>query len=1310
MVSPTMRPESPAMPSCTTLRPTLRLLVLSLTLLLAAPSAQAQVINEPPAGTTAIITFPSRDFVSISGMLPTDRVDVQVLRAGLEVARCNAATPIAGLIDINHPGGYCWTTTPELRVGDIVRTTAKNPDGTVRQIDQTHVSGVVCGLPVMLQDDNPLTINFEGIVEIHGLAQGPDGKAIPVDQLEQRMVSKNDLFDLNGSRTLRAGPTLEGTISIDRLDNPLGLKWTARYTGLDGDDVARLMGKTSSTTGVAFLASEPRVHWLGQLPVALKEATIYENSPAFNPPGPAAGACVGAFESPDSLPPSAPSLLTVTQSGANVILNWTAATDDWAVWHYRITRDGLPIAHVAGTTTTFTDVNAPVGVHQYQVFAVDHASALGAGATDVTRLIAGLGLPYGNVSLGSNVAGNNANDVTAPSVPTNVVAFAPNGSTRVQLSWAASTDNGTLAGYGVYRGGIRIANLSAASLAFTDTTLAFGTYVYTVDALDAAGNRSAVSAGATAILSATIDTSAPTLPTRLAALNSPDIHGRDVRLTWTGSTDNIGVTGYAIYRNGVRVGSVNGTTLAFVDPGLTPQTCTYTIDAFDTRGNHSVRTAAVTAVIANDPPVDGHSLLGFYSRDFISATGYPAAEGPYVFSVIRNNATVAQSVSFNSDATGLIEVNHPGGTCWAGLTPDMRVGDVIRITNAAGIADQTTIMNVVTQLPVALNTTTVQVRGFALDLANLPLPASSLELRMITNSGPFDLNLRRDIRAGVGALEGTLIADPLGGGRFIATFSNLTPNDMFRICGGLDASGVAFAPAQTTLMWLGRAPASMKEQTIYEVDPTVLGGPVAGFCTAPFETPTANATLTTPASIAFGAVGVAGNSSSQKVEFQNNSGLTLTLYGIYMGGMNPGDFVLNPSVVPATLAPNQKLSINVTARPTALGLRQASVNLLANAANTTYLTVPVTVTGNLDKAPSTPGAPALSLVPGSTVSVATAATLGNATTQVRMVWAAATGTVTKYELQQSLNGGAWTTVLNALPTQLSTTLTLPMGTTAAPNAYQFRVRAYSNLTVSAFATSMAFDLGPADQTDKVSFSFGGTWTTAAGAGFYGGSAASAANSASRVSLSMKKLALGSGALAVIGTMGPDRGIANISLDGGAAVAVDFYAPTLQTGVLVHVLNGTSANVKHTLTVVPAGTKRLASTGTKVEVDGFLALDRSLVVGPLLNAAPAVVEGGDAPVEPPHALEFAFRGVTPNPSNRDMSVSFGLPRDGDVDLRVLDVQGREIRGLQHGRMPAGVHSIAWDGRDDRGGRAGAGVYFAMLRHDGQMRVTRLVRLP
>jgi hypothetical protein len=1282
--------------------------LLLITASLRATPAKAQVINEPPAGTTSIITFPSRDFVSIGGMFATDKVDVQVFRKGIEIAHALGATQIAGLIDVNHPGGYCWNQTPELRVGDIVRTTAKNPDGTIRQVDQTHVMGVVCQLPVMLQDDDPNTSAFEGIVELHGVAQGLDGRAVPIDQLEARMVIKNDLFDRNAARTLRAGPTLDGTIAYDRLNNPLGLNWTARFSGLDGDDVARLMGKVSSTTGVLFAPCEPRIHWLGQLPVALKEATIYENSPALNPPGPAIGACVNLFEAADTQAPTAPSGLTVTQSGQNVILNWLASTDNWAVWHYRVYRDGIVIANVAGTATTYTDLNAPVGAHQYQVFAYDHASPLGAGLNPILQISAGFGLPYGNVSAGSNLAGTNSNDVTPPSIPQNLVAFAPNGSSRVQLSWSASTDNGTLAGYGVYRAGLRIANVLAGTTSFTDTTLAVGTYVYTVDALDAAGNRSAVSASASAILTATADVTAPTVPTRLAAANSPDIHGRDVRLTWLGSTDNVGVTGYAIYRNGVRVGSTNGATLAFTDPSLPTGTFSYTIDAFDTRGNHSALTAAVSIVVANDPPVANHTLLGFYARDFISATGYPAAEGPYVFSVIRANAVVAQSIPFNSDPTGLIEVNHPGGTCWSGVTPDMRAGDVIRITNAAGIADQTTIQNVVLQRPMAINSTTVQLRGFALDTANLPLSVNAIEIRLISNGGLFDANLRRDMRAGAGGLDGTLVADPVGGGKFIATFANLSANDMLRICGGVDATGLAFVPAQASALWLGRFPGAFLEQTIYENDPAIAGGPVAGTCTAPLETPVTNATLTTPTSFAFGAVGVNGNSSAQKVEYQNNGGRTLTIYGAYMAGLNPNDFVIT-GTVPTTLAAGQKFAFNVAAKPTAIGLRQASLNLLCDAANTTYLSIPVTVTGNLDKAPSTPGAPALSLVPGSTIAVATPATIGSATAQVRMVWAAATGTVTKYELQQSLNGGAWTTVLNALPTQLTTTLTLPMGTTAAPNAYQFRVRAYANLTVSAFGTSMAFDFGPSDETDKVSFAFGGTWTTTAGAGFYGGTAASAATNANRVSMSMKKLALGSGALAVIGTMGPDRGIANISLDGGAAVAVDFYAPTLQTGVLVHVLNGTSANVKHTLTVVPSGTKRLASTGTKIEVDGFLALDRSTIVGPLLNAAPAVNEGGEE-FSTPHPLEFAFRGVTPNPSNRDMAVAFGLPRDGDVDLRVLDVQGREIRTLQHGRMPAGVHSITWDGRDERGGRAGAGVYFAMLRHDGQMRVTRLVRLP
>jgi hypothetical protein len=57
-------------------------------------------------------------------------------------------------------------------------------------------------------------------------------------------------------------------------------------------------------------------------------------------------------------------------------------------------------------------------------------------------------------------------------------------------------------------------------------------------------------------------------------------------LTWNASTDNVGVTGYDIYRNGKRVGTATGT--SFADYNLSSDTSySYTVRAFDAGGNHS---------------------------------------------------------------------------------------------------------------------------------------------------------------------------------------------------------------------------------------------------------------------------------------------------------------------------------------------------------------------------------------------------------------------------------------------------------------------------------------------------------------------------------------------------------------------------------------------------------------------------------------------------------------------------------------------------------------------------------------------------
>ncbi|NJO12966.1 MAG: fibronectin type III domain-containing protein, partial [Gammaproteobacteria bacterium] len=83
-------------------------------------------------------------------------------------------------------------------------------------------------------------------------------------------------------------------------------------------------------------------------------------------------------------------------------------------------------------------------------------------------------------------------DTVAPSVPSAVQAQAVS-SSRIDLSWNASTDNVAVSGYRVYRDSALVA--SPASTSFSDTNRAAATvYTYVVRAIDAASNLSAASA------------------------------------------------------------------------------------------------------------------------------------------------------------------------------------------------------------------------------------------------------------------------------------------------------------------------------------------------------------------------------------------------------------------------------------------------------------------------------------------------------------------------------------------------------------------------------------------------------------------------------------------------------------------------------------------------------------------------------------------------------------------------------------------------------------------------------------------------
>jgi parallel beta-helix repeat protein len=100
--------------------------------------------------------------------------------------------------------------------------------------------------------------------------------------------------------------------------------------------------------------------------------------------------------------------------------------------------------------------------------------------------------------LGTGTLYETPTDVVPPDAPADLTATVVS-ATRVDLSWSAAQDNEGVAGYSVYRDGDPIGTVGGSTLAFSDTNaVASTTYSYTVDAFDAAGNRSAQSTAASA--------------------------------------------------------------------------------------------------------------------------------------------------------------------------------------------------------------------------------------------------------------------------------------------------------------------------------------------------------------------------------------------------------------------------------------------------------------------------------------------------------------------------------------------------------------------------------------------------------------------------------------------------------------------------------------------------------------------------------------------------------------------------------------------------------------------------------------------
>jgi chitodextrinase len=267
-------------------------------------------------------------------------------------------------------------------------------------------------------------------------------------------------------------------------------------------------------------------------------------------------------------------------SSSQINVAWSASTDNEQVAGYRVFRNDTEITDTDQTSYEDTGLD-PETEYTYEVIAYDETGNESRRSTTVrATTMAELPDP----------------DTQAPSVPQGVTATGVS-TTQIDLSWSASTDNVAVAGYRIVRDEVTI---SATDLTtFSDTGLDPETsYSYRISAFDAVGNesgRSTPAVGTTHPELTEPDVLAPSVPQNVTA---SAVSATRIDLSWSASVDNIGVTGYRIFRDNVAIDETEETN--YSDAGLSPGTTyNYQVSAYDEATNESDRSDPASATTSS---------------------------------------------------------------------------------------------------------------------------------------------------------------------------------------------------------------------------------------------------------------------------------------------------------------------------------------------------------------------------------------------------------------------------------------------------------------------------------------------------------------------------------------------------------------------------------------------------------------------------------------------------------------------------------------------------------------------------------------
>jgi chitodextrinase len=332
----------------------------------------------------------------------------------------------------------------------------------------------------------------------------------------------------------------------------------------------------------------------------------------------------------------------------SITLGWTASTDKVAVTGYEVWRGTLKVG--TSTSTSYTDSGLTAETaYSYTVKAYDAAGNISAASTSVS-------ITTSNTNPGNSVTVYYKQGYTAP-----YIHYRPTAGTWTTAPGVVMSAS-EVAGYNKIT--INVGSATGLEALFNNGSGTWdnnGGKNYNFPL----GTSTFIAGVITSGLPQGVDITAPTIPTNVISTGTTDT---TTTVSWTASTDNVGVTGYEVWRGSLKVGT--STSTSYTDSGLTPATVySYTVKAYDATGSISAASTAVS-VTTNPNTNPFNTVTVYYKQGFaIPFIHYRPIGGAWTnapgIAMLTSEVTGYNKITIDvGSATGLEAVFNNGSGTW----------------------------------------------------------------------------------------------------------------------------------------------------------------------------------------------------------------------------------------------------------------------------------------------------------------------------------------------------------------------------------------------------------------------------------------------------------------------------------------------------------------------------------------------------------------------------------------------------------------------------------------------------------------------